>query len=172
MPSARGYHPGTMSPRKLRLEDAEAAALLIRAAFAEMEVDPPPSARRETAATVAAHLRADGGAGWDMAGRLAGVLLWSERPGELYVGRLAVERFARGQGIARGLLACAETEARARGLARLCLGVRVELIANHRLFAACGFREVGRSAHPGYDRPTSIDMEKNLATPCEVSPQR
>ena len=78
----------------------------------------------------------------------------------------AASRFAaamRHRGIAGHLLQAAEAEARRRGLARLRLGVRVELAGNQRLFATHGYREVGRSAHAGYDRPTSIDMEKPLA---------
>ncbi len=149
-----------MNPRPLRPADAQAAAALIRATFAGQPVDPPPSAVRETTETVAAHILAHGGAGWDGATDLVGVLLWSERPGALYIGRLAVANDARHQGIARKLLEFAEIEARRRSLPRLRLGVRVELTSNHRLFAACGFIEVGRSAHDGYDRPTSIDMEK------------
>lgn len=151
-----------MNPRPLRSADAHAAAALIRATFAGQPVDPPPSAARETAETVAAHIVAHSGAGWDDATGLAGVLLWSERPGALYIGRLAVATAARRQGVARRLLAFAEVEARRRGLPCLRLGVRVELTSNHRLFAACGFIEAGRSAHEGYDRPTSIDMEKPL----------
>ncbi len=151
-----------MNPRLLHPSDAHAAAALIRMAFTGQPVDPPSSATRETAETVAAHIVAHGGAAWDASAGLAGVLLWSERPGALYIGRLAVDPAARRQGIARALLAFAEFEARARGLVRLRLGVRVELTANHRLFAAAGFEEVGRSTHEGYDRATSIDMEKRL----------
>ncbi len=151
-----------MNPRLLRPTDAQAAAALIRATFAGQPVDPPPSAARETAETLAAHIAAHGGAGWDGATGLVGVLLWSERSGALYIGRLAVAAAARRQGIARRLVDFAEVEARRRGLPRLRLGVRVELTSNHRLFAACGFVEVGRSTHEGYDRPTSIDMEKAL----------
>lgn len=151
-----------MNPRLLRLADAPAAAILIQTSFAGQPVDPPPSASRETAATLAAHIARHGGAGWEAVIGLAGVLLWSEHPGALYVGRLAVDPVARRQGVARALLAFAELEASRRGLTRLRLAVRVELIANHRLFAAIGFQEVGRTAHDGYDRATSIDMEKQL----------
>jgi hypothetical protein len=56
----------------------------------------------------------------------------------------------------------AEAEAMARELGRpvLELGTRVELTENHAAFAALGFREVARTAHAGYDRPTSVTMER------------
>ena len=43
------------------------------------------------------------------------------------------------------------------------LQTRVELTANHRAFRALGFVETGRTAHQGYDRPTSVTMRKRLA---------
>ena len=42
------------------------------------------------------------------------------------------------------------------------LQTRVELGANHAAFQRLGFVEVGRTAHDGYDRPTSITFRKSL----------
>jgi hypothetical protein len=42
------------------------------------------------------------------------------------------------------------------------LQTRVELEENHAAFRAMGFAEAGRTAHPGYDRPTSITFRKDL----------
>jgi GNAT superfamily N-acetyltransferase len=96
-------------------------------------------------------------------GTLAGVVLWTERGGGLYFGRLAVAPSWRGRGIARALVAAAEAEARARGLPRVHLSTRLALAGNRRLFAACGFVETGqRAGHPGYDQPTLVDLEKRL----------
>ena len=47
-----------------------------------------------------------------------------------------------------------------QGLAMLGLQTRVELVENQTAFRAMGFQEVGRTAHPGYDRPTSITYRR------------
>lgn len=149
--------------RPLHPDDHERAAALIRTAFAALSAaaDPPPSALRETASGVAAM---GGGAIAEATdGTLAGVVLWAERDGGLYVGRLAVAPCWRGRGIGRALIAAGEAEARARRLRRVQLGTRLVLAGNRRLFAACGFVETVLHTHPGYDHPTWVEMEKQLA---------
>jgi GNAT superfamily N-acetyltransferase len=150
--------------RALSAADADAAASLIREAFAaqSLATDPPSSALRETATSVAAHLAEGGGAALESGGALVGVALWAERDGGLYLGRLAVLPEWRGRGGARALIAAAETEARRRALPRLHLRVRLALEENRRLFSARGFTPTGEGAHPGYAEPTFLRMEKAL----------
>lgn len=152
------------SIRALRAEDAGSAAALIREAFAaqSLATDPPSSALRETASSVAAHLAEGGGAGVEAASGLVGLILWAARDSGLYLGRLAVLPSSRGKGLARVLIGEGETEARRRGLPRLHLRVRIALEENRRLFLACGFKECERGAHPGYAEPTYAVMEKPL----------
>jgi len=95
-------------------------------------------------------------------GRLVGCVLATRRGENLYIGRLAVHPAFRRHGIAGRLVAEAERHARGTGAIALTLGVRIALPENFRYFAACGFREVGREAHPGFDHPTSISMSKRL----------
>ena len=83
----------------------------------------------------------------------------------VYVGKVAVAAPFRGRGIARQLLAAAESIARRSGLQVVELQTRVELVENHQTFAALGFEKVAETAHPGYTRPTSITMRKYIA-PC------
>ena len=59
-------------------------------------------------------------------------------------------------------LSLAETRARARGLGALELNTRVELTENHATFHALGFERIAETAHPGFDRPTSVLMRKAL----------
>jgi predicted N-acetyltransferase YhbS len=153
------------SLRAMEMRDAAAVAALIRAAFAVQLVvtDPPPSALRVTEDDVVAHLRAGGGAVAEVAGRVVGTALWSEQDGGLYLGRLAVAPALRGRGVAKALTAAAEVAARQMVLPRIHLSTRLVLLDNRRLFAACGFVETTSEAHPGYDEPTFVNMEKWLA---------
>jgi hypothetical protein len=59
-------------------------------------------------------------------------------------------------------MAAAEDIARQNQRQFLELQTRVELIENHKTFAALGFEKVAEAAHPGYDRPTSIVMRKRV----------
>ena len=146
--------------RPLRQADAEAFAGLVRLAFADLAVDPPPSATLVTGDDVRAHLAAGGGgvtADPDVAG-----LLWVEKDSGLYVSRVAVHPERRRQGLAGHLLRAAEAEAVRRGLSRLWLSTRLSLAGNRRLFAQLGFVETAFHAHPGHTTPTFVDMEKRL----------
>ena len=145
--------------------DADAVAELIRTAFAAQSVvtDPLPSALGVSAADVAEHLRSGGGAVVEAGGAVVGSALWVEQDGGLYLGRLAVAPCSRGHGIARALVAAAEAAARARALPRVHLSTRLVLMDNRRLFAACGFVETTREAHPGHAEATFVNMEKRLA---------
>jgi len=147
--------------------DCRAVAALIRSAFSAQptRTDPPPSALRETAATVAAHLAAGGGAVACAGDRIVGSVMWEPKDGGLYLERLAVAPAWRGRGIARALVAATEAAARLAGVPRLHLGTRLVLTGNRRLFAACGFVEIARHAHPGYAAPTWVEMEKRLEPP-------
>lgn len=150
------------TPRRLRPDDPAIGAVhaLLTAAFAYMEgrIDPPSSLARMGPAELAHE-----------AGRAelwvlgdpprAGVIL-TPRPDTLYLGKLAVAAGARGQGLARVLANHACARARALGLPHVTLQTRVELTENHAAFARLGFAEVGRTAHPGYDRPTSITFRR------------
>ena len=134
---------------------------MVREAFAAIPVplDPAPSALRVTAAEVLAQ---EGGAVWEVGGRIGGCVLWRMRDGALYLNRVAVRPELQGRGIGRQLLAAAEAEGRRRGVPRLALAVRLVLPANRRLFAEAGFRDVSEHAHPGHAVATYAEAEKML----------
>ena len=57
----------------------------------------------------------------------------------------------------------AEALARAAGKPVLELQARVELTGNQAAFSRLGFVETERTAHAGYNRPTSVTMRKTLS---------
>lgn len=143
-------------------DDWSALHALLRASFAYMDgrIDPPSS----LAAMTESDLRAKAGherliVAYE-SGRLIGCAFADIRADRVYVGKVAVAQHARGRGVARQLMAVAESLAVAAGRAVLELQTRVELVENHRTFAALGFRKVAESAHAGYSRPTSITMQR------------
>jgi ribosomal protein S18 acetylase RimI-like enzyme len=150
--------------RRLRTADAAVVARTVRAAFgANPPLDPPASALRERAVGVRAVLASGGGGAALFAGVvMVACVLWQEKAGGLYVSRVSVLPRHRRRGLANALLAAAEEEARDRRLPHLWLSTRLALTGNRAVFAACGFREASLHAHPGYARPTYVDMVKDL----------
>jgi GNAT superfamily N-acetyltransferase len=128
-------------------------------AFAYMQgrIDPPSSLRDLTPEALT--LQAQTGEIWIIGAPVACAFL-TPKPGALYVGKLAVAEGHRGKGLARQLLDLAEARARDIGLPALELQTRVELVGNQAAFRAMGFVEVGRTAHQGFDRPTSITYRR------------
>lgn len=135
---------------------------LLHEAFAYMEgrIDPPSSLRDLTPEALTR--QSEVGEIWMVGAPVACVFL-TPKPEALYVGKLAVAASHRGQGLARRLINLAEERARVLRLAALELQTRVELLGNQAAFQAMGFKEVGRTAHPGYDRPTSITYRRPVA---------
>lgn len=154
--------PVQRTPRRLTPGDDFAPVLrliLDNFAFMEGRIDPPSSAARLTTAGLAAS--AGTGEVWVLddpdapEGPVACVVL-TPKSDHLYLGKLAVAPAFRRQGLARQLVGQALARAKALGLGELRLETRVELTENHDSFRAMGFTETGRTAHEGYDRPTSI----------------
>ena len=146
-------------------EDVRQVLALIQSEFAYMEarIDPPSSMHRLDVDAIRA--QAEAGEVWVIEEDDAPVacVFLTEKPGVLYLGKLAVLARMRGRGLARRLVEVAADRARARGLDVVELQTRVELVENHATFARFGFVKTGETAHAGYDRPTSITMQLRLA---------
>jgi ribosomal protein S18 acetylase RimI-like enzyme len=143
--------------------DWPALLSLIQAEFAYMEglIDPPSSMLALTPQAIAAQART--GEVWAIGAPPVACVFLTPKPQALYIGKLAVAAAHRRRGLARALIALAETRARALGLPALELQTRVELTENQRTFTALGFTEVARTAHAGYTRPTSITYRRTVA---------
>lgn len=145
--------------------DWAAILALLRAEFAYMDglVDPPSSLHRLTAEAIAEQARA--GEVWAIGTPPVACVFLTFRPGAVYVGKLAVAASHRRKGLATALMRLAEDRARALSLPFVELQTRVELADNHKTYLAMGFAETGRTAHPGYDRPTSVTYRKPVGPP-------
>jgi ribosomal protein S18 acetylase RimI-like enzyme len=141
-------------------EDWPAILALLRLAFAGMEgrIDPPSSLQHLTVEGIADQART--GEVWLIGRPALACMFLTPRPGALYLGKLAVAPAARRQGHARALVKVACTRARERGVPVVEAQVRVELVENQAMFRALGFAEAGRTAHPGFDRATSITYRR------------
>ncbi|WP_348645047.1 GNAT family N-acetyltransferase [Rhizobium sp. SG570] len=137
---------------------------LILASFAYMNgrIDPPSSALALTSQSLREKARNEIGYVALDGDKIAGCVFCRAEPDSLYIGKLAVLPTAQRKGICRRLLTYAEADARERGLAVLRLETRIELTENHATFAALGFAKTAENRHPGFDRTTSIEMQKFL----------
>lgn len=137
---------------------------LILGAFSYMDgrVDPPSSAHVLTVESLRQKSANEIAFGVSDGERLVGCIFCKPEADCLYIGKLAVAPQTQGKGIGRLLLAEAEATARALGLSALRLLTRIELTENHRAFAAWGFVKTGTMCHPGFTRPTAIEMRKTL----------
>ncbi len=147
-----------MTPRRATSEDLSATLTLIRAAFAFMDgrIDPPSSMHRLTKEDLA------NSEVWVIGSPPLACIVLTPKADALYLGKLAVAASERGKGHARALVNQAGRRARPLGMAALELQTRIELVENQRTFEAMGFIEVARTAHAGYDRPTSITYRRPL----------
>lgn len=140
---------------------------LVRQSFAYMDerINPPSSLKGMSLEDFKAKAQAESliVARAEPQARLLGCAFAALREDCLYLGKVAVAPEARGQGVARAMFAVAEALAREQGRPFLELQTRVELTENHATFAALGFQVVARTAHPGFDRPTSLTLRKRVA---------
>jgi len=142
----------------------ELLALILRA-FASMDgvIDPPSSAHLLTAESLREKAKLETVFVAIDNDRIVGCVFALDRGSDFYVGKLAVDPHHQGQGVGARLMQAVEQLAREGGKDAIELQTRIELTANHAAFARLGFRETERTAHPGYDRPTSIIMRKALS---------
>ncbi|KAJ54492.1 acetyltransferase [Actibacterium mucosum KCTC 23349] len=136
---------------------------LIRDSFAFMDgrVDPPSSAHLLTLETLRQQcIKAEV---WVTGDPVIGCMFLTPRAQVLYLGKLAVAQIARGQGIAHALVDHAVYRAAQMKLPAVELQTRIELVENHRTFARMGFVKTGETSHAGYDRVTSITMQRAVA---------
>ncbi|OIQ27106.1 MAG: GNAT family N-acetyltransferase [Alphaproteobacteria bacterium MedPE-SWcel] len=156
-----------MSRRPYRLgPDSEAlpqVLAVMQEAFASVEgrIDPPSSIHQMTLADLV--IQSETKEIWCTGTPPEACVILSPTDDAIYISKLAVASSLRRAGLGRQLVDLAVERARALGLPALELQVRIELVENHAAFARMGFVPSGSSAHPGYDRPTSLTMRRPLS---------
>jgi ribosomal protein S18 acetylase RimI-like enzyme len=132
-------------------DDAAAIAACVRAAYAGYVAligrEPAPMGADYAALIAAAAV-------WVAhdAAEVVGVLVLHERDTALLIENVAVHPSRQGRGIGRALVAFAEEQARAAGLAEVTLYTNARMTANLRFYPALGYAETGRRAEDGFDR--------------------
>ena len=93
-------------------------------------------------------------------GAIAALIVLLAKPGHLLLDNIAVRPDRQGQGLGRGLVSFAESEARRLGYAELRLYTHEMMTENIAVYTRLGFRETGRGREAGYDR---VFMTKAIA---------
>jgi ribosomal protein S18 acetylase RimI-like enzyme len=148
IPMEREMAAGHVRLALVTREDAALVYRITQEAYAEYRgmLHPPSGVDRETLADVERALD-DGGAVLALIGDTAvGAVRFQHAADHLAVERLAVIPTARGQGIARALLAYLEELARLSDLREVRLGVRLSLPRNMELYQGLGYQI--HSLHP------------------------
>lgn len=152
-------------PRRILADDpalSDVRDLILRAfAYMEGRINPPSSIIRMSLEDAKAHARDH--EIWAIGTPPVAACFLTFEPERLYLGRLAVDQTHRRKGLAARLVALAEARAKAKGLSHIELGSRVELVENHRAFAALGFVRFAETANEGFDRPTTYWFRKTLS---------
>jgi GNAT superfamily N-acetyltransferase len=132
---------------------------LVHLAFGALT--PPSGALNETVDDVAARFRAGLVLIAEAEDVLVGSVFAAMKGDGLYLTRMAVRPDWQNRGIGRALLAAAELQARALGVQKLTLRVRLNLPDNRAYFERAGFVVTGQGQDPG--RPPYDAMERQLA---------
>lgn len=143
---------------------------LLSDCFASMDgrIDPPSSLKRMTPDDLRRKAMQDSLIAVFHGDELVACGFLTETDSSIYLGKLAVREGFRRRGILRAIVAMADDLAVRRSTRWLELQTRIELTENHRTFEALGFTRVLETAHPGFDRVTSITMRKTVS---DVGPE-
>lgn len=88
----------------------------------------------------------------DDEGRVLGFIVFFPEEGTMQLENVAVAPAAAGQGIGKALIAFCETEARRKGLSRVCLYTNEKMTGNLTLYPRLGYHETERRTEHGFNR--------------------
>jgi predicted N-acetyltransferase YhbS len=156
----------TILLRQANNADVPRIVEVIRAGFEEYRgrLDPPSGAHDETIETIQRKMQNASAVVALADEKIVGCVLVEIENDHIYLGRLAVLPEFRKQGIARKLMAWAETRAHALGFTRVQLGVRLALPENLAYFQKLGYRISKYEHHSGFAEPTFATLEKEVSS--------
>jgi GNAT superfamily N-acetyltransferase len=145
-------------------DDIPTIVALIHAAFKEYDgvIDPPSGAHKESAEKIREKMTTERAVLALLGDRALACVFYRAEGDHIYFGRLAVLPAYRNRGISATLIAYVEERARALGLPRVQLGVRVALPRLRARYERLGYRVIEERRHAGYVEPTYLVMEKLL----------
>jgi ribosomal protein S18 acetylase RimI-like enzyme len=144
--------------------DVPTLLALVHAAFEQYRgrLDPPSGAHGETEATLREALSGGAALLACAGGEPTGCVFYHRDREHVYLGRLSVLPAFRGRAVGQALTDEVERRARALGVPRVQLGVRMALPWLRAYYERCGYRVVREETHAGYRAPTYVVMEKDL----------
>ena len=145
-------------------DDIPTIVALIHAAFKEYDgaIDPPSGAHKESAEKIREKMTTERAVLALLGDQALACVFYRDEGDHMYFGRLAVLPEYRNHGISAVLIAYVEERARALGLPRVQLGVRVALPHLRTRYERLGYRVIEERRHAGYVEPTYLVMEKLL----------
>jgi GNAT superfamily N-acetyltransferase len=145
-------------------DDIPTIVALVHAAFKEYDgaLDPPSGAHKENVENIREKLTTERVVLALLGDQALACVFYRDEGDHMYFGRLAVLPAYRNRGISAVLIAYVEQRARALGLPRVQLGVRVALPRLRARYERLGYRVIEERRHAGYVEPTYLVMEKLL----------
>ena len=131
-------------------------------AYMEEKIDPPSSLSRMTPENLRDKSSQDTLLIVLHKDQLIACAFFEIREDVVYVGKVAVRNSHRRRGITRKVIDLASEFAIEKGKFCLELQARIELTDNHQTFGRLGFVKTGEDSHEGFNRPTSITMQKTI----------
>lgn len=164
-----GASPGRLWFHKATPHDAATLLRLIQTAFGEYQgrLDPPSGAHAETERSIVNLLEREHAVLAGVSTEALGCVFYHHAPDETYLHRLAVLPAARRMSLGRALMNYVEARARDAGVARVRLGVRLQLPENQAYYARMGYTVLRYGTHTGYTQPTFVHMVKDVSEPAQ-----
>jgi ribosomal protein S18 acetylase RimI-like enzyme len=161
--SIRALSSQLVTIREATLADVPALLHTLVTAFSQYwgKLDPPTSSKNETEAGIARTLEGATALIAEQGNEVVGCVFYADSGEYYYLFRLAVMPAFRHQSIGKKLIQQVETVAQHANLP-LRLNCRLQIPENIAYYQKLGYQIIGQNAHPGYDTPTYVTMEKEI----------